>query len=136
MPMSGRILVALLALALAAPVTAFAQSAGDEQYTDPFQDVPGANGGAEGNSGSQGGQGNTGSGQGGDQGEPVAPTEPVVPEESGVTEAPATSTPALGGDGAALPRTGLPAAALAVLGMLLVAGGVSLRWAAQRQNPV
>jgi hypothetical protein len=134
MRMTGRILVALLALALAAPVTAFAQSAGDEQYTDPFQDVPGANG-DQGNSGSEGGQGNAGSGQGVNQGEPVPPPEPVVPEGTGVTEAPATSTPALGGDGAALPRTGLPAAALAVLGMFLVAGGASLRRAAQSQNP-
>ena len=124
----GRMLTVILVVVLVAPGAVLAQSAGDEQYTDPFQNVPSDDGGNQGGSGSQGGQEGPGS-QGGDPGagEPVAPTEPVVPDTSGTTEVPAAPTTAPGGDGLALPRTGVPTAVLAVLGTFLLAAGVTLR---------
>ena len=129
MPLIKRLLMLILAFALAAPVSALAQSAGDEQYSDPFQDVPADDGGGQNNSGSQGGQGDSGAQGGGDQGggETVAPpAEPAVPEATAPAEVPAAPEPAAG-DGAALPRTGLPAAALGLIGVFMLAGGVTLR---------
>ena len=60
MRMTNRVLFLLLVLALAvpaaaAPVTALAQSAGDNQYVDPFQGSGDSGGGNNGNSGNQGG---------------------------------------------------------------------------------
>jgi hypothetical protein len=124
-PVTQRLLAILLGLALLAPTPALGQSAGDEQYVDPFQDTPGDNAGGQSNSGSQGGQGGAGS-QGG--GEAVAPpAEPAAPEGAASVEAPATQDSAPGGDGLALPRTGLPAAVLGLIGLLVLAGGVTLR---------
>ena len=47
MPTFRIVSVLLMALALAAPAAAFAQSAGDEQYTDPFQEEAGGGGGQQ-----------------------------------------------------------------------------------------
>jgi hypothetical protein len=108
-----RRLVTLLiaAFVLALPSQALAQSAGDEQYADPFGQVEQPNGG-------QGQQG-----QAPDQGAP-APA------------APAQTTPASGADQSVasqetaaptLPRTGLPALLLAGTGALLLGAGTTLR---------
>jgi hypothetical protein len=115
----------LLALALAAaltlPTTTFAQSAGDDQYSDPFQDPQGQDqGGGGDSSGSQGGasQGN---------GTAQPPSDQQLPSEP-TTVAPSQATDAAVGDGSeTLPVTGLPAVGVALAGMFLLAGGAALR---------
>jgi hypothetical protein len=113
-------------MAIAAPAGALAQSAGDEQYVDPFQGG-GGNAGRPGsqNDGGQGGatpsdtQGSTAEGATGS-------TATAAPDSSaaGVDAGTATSS------GAQLPRTGLPMVALAALGVGLMIGGLALRRAA------
>jgi hypothetical protein len=104
-----RRLVTLLIAAslLALPCAALAQSAGDEQYADPFGQVQDPN-----------------SGQG---------QQSQAPAQS--APAPATATQTTGADqsvasqetGPTLPRTGLPAVLLAGTGALLFGAGTSLR---------
>jgi hypothetical protein len=97
----------LTLLALSFPSTALAQSAGDEQYADPFGQV-------EEPSGSQ------------DESAP-APEPTPAPAESGQT-ATATQTEVAQPTGAqTLPATGLPVALLAGAGGLLLSGGTMLR---------
>ena len=96
---------------LALPCSALAQSAGDEQYADPFGQVEEPNGGQ------------------GEQGQ--------APDQSAQTPAaPAQTAPATGAeqsvaaqDTAAptLPRTGMPAWYLAVNGAVLLLAGTALR---------
>ena len=110
-----QMLALLLWLALAVPGSAFAQSAGDDQYVDPFQDPQGQNQGGGGDSGSQG------------DAETVQPAEPqVAPEPAPVapseTTAPSDSTAAQ-----TLPVTGLPALGVALAGAFFLAGGMILR---------
>jgi hypothetical protein len=121
MRMTNRVLTLLLMLALAvpavaAPATALAQSAGDDQYVDPFQDDD-SGGGNQGNSGSQGGGNDT-------------PTD-----DQAVAQAPADSGDSAGvnagaetvDDSGGLPITGFPLAGLALTGVILLAGGFALR---------
>ena len=117
-----RALVALIMASalLAAPAVAHAQSAGDEQYVDPFQ-----------------------GGDGGGQEEPAPPPEqPAQPAPAAPAE------PAPGGDGAAeptptsapeteaeaaqstsptLPRTGAPVVLLGAIGYGLLVAGIAIR---------
>ena len=104
-----RRLVTLLAalFLLALPPAALAQSAGDEQYADPFGEVEEPSG---------------------SQGEPAPALEPEP--------APAPAEPAASGEEAVasqetaaptLPATGLPAGLVAGAGALLLAGGTTLR---------
>jgi len=104
-----RLAVLIAALALAAPGTAFAQSAGDEQYQDPFGDDQAA----------------------------ATPTPTPTPAPSGSTTTPAApaapaSTPAPAPAPAVaasqqLPRTGNDPITPAVAGFWLLLGGVALR---------
>jgi hypothetical protein len=107
--MRGALALILALFLLAVPSAAFAQSAGDEQYADPFgqTDQP---------SGSQGKQG-------GDTQEPAAPAQEAAPA------APAQEQAVASQDTAAptLPRSGLPAHLLAGAGALLLAAGLTLR---------
>jgi hypothetical protein len=100
-----RLITMLAAICLlTAPAAALAQSAGDEQYSDPFGET-------EQPSGSQ------------DQ--PAAETpaaDPAAPTASG-----GEATASQQSDGPSLPRTGLPAAILAGSGLLLLFGGGSMR---------
>jgi hypothetical protein len=109
------LIVALILLpALAAPGGALAQSAGDEQYQDPFAETEQAPSG-------QGG------GSGGGQDAQPAPAPAQAPASSAQSE-PAPGAPAL-------PRTGFPAALAAAIGLVLLAAGVALRlavWAPPR----
>jgi hypothetical protein len=112
------LLSALAVVALAAPATALGQSAGDEQYVDPFQGSPDE---------PTGGQGGTGS-QDGDQAAPApapAPApEPAEPAQATTVPAPETTAQS---DGTTLPRTGLPVVGMALVGLFLLAGGAALR---------
>ena len=110
-PRRSLITVAAIAAALAAPAGALAQSAGDDQYTDPFGNEPAT--------------------------PQPAPQQPSTPPASGAegstatadTEiAPsATDAQADGESGATLPVTGLPVVALAGAGIVLLLGGAGLR---------
>ena len=107
------------ALALSTPGAAFAQSAGDDQYRDPF--------GEENQQQDQ---------SGGDTGE----TAPDTSGESAPAPAPAptpTPAPSTGTEPTAtvageLPRTGLGAGLVAALGVVLLGAGIGLRRASAR----
>jgi LPXTG-motif cell wall-anchored protein len=99
-----------VALALVTPVTAFAQSAGDEQYQDPFGDEQSQSGDEQSSSGSE------------SQSAQATPTATAAP-----STAPAATTAQAQPGGQQLPRTGEDAALLALSGTLLLAGGVVLR---------
>jgi LPXTG-motif cell wall-anchored protein len=104
-----RIATLTVALVLAAPGAAFAQSAGDEQYEDPF------------------------AGDDQEQATPTptpAPDTPVSSDDGTPVAAQATPTPAPGAEAAAqeqLPRTGNDPIMPAVAGFWLLLGGVALR---------
>lgn len=105
--------LATLAL-LALPATALAQSAGDEQYSDPFGKVE------NGNDNGGGGGGNATEAPVPDTSTPAAP----APAETSVES---TGTAATDATGAQLPRTGLPVLLLAGAGALLALSGAALR---------
>jgi len=106
-----RIAVLIAALALAAPGTALAQSAGDEQYQDPFAGDDQSQSGD-----SQGGGSETA--QATPTPVPVAPSQAPAP-----TAAPAPAVAA----SQQLPRTGNDPITPAVAGFWLLLGGVALR---------
>jgi hypothetical protein len=96
----------LVVAALALPAAALAQSAGDDQYVDPFE----------------GGE------QAQEQPQPEAPAEPApTPEAS--PEAPAAEEATAQPEPTAptLPRTGLPALGAFAAGAVLIAAGAALR---------
>ena len=134
--MSNRILALCAALALvAAPSSALAQSAGDEQYTDPVPSSPQASRG----SGSSGGGGAGSSGSDGSAGSTQSQQD-VVDESAGTDDDSASSGAGGSGSddgssGGSLPRTGLPLAPLALAGFLLALGGRRLRALAQEPEP-
>ena len=116
---SKRILAAVLALTLALPGAALAQSAGDDQYADPFDE----------SQGQQQEDANPPSEQGGGQpGDATAeaPAETQVVPEAPPTDSSTTGAPAVEGS-ETLPVTGLPAVVLALAGALLFAAGTTLR---------
>jgi hypothetical protein len=128
------VLAVLLVLAMAVPGSALAQSAGDEQYIDPFQEPPADSEGGQGGGsqdaspgGSAGGGGGAEGGSGGSSGTGApAPTveetaPPATEPAPGATASPET------GSSPVLPSTGLPFAPVAALGLLLVVAGVALR---------
>lgn len=103
---------------LSAPVAAIAQSAGDEQYRDPF----------------------AGQGQGQDQGSQEAAPNPAptpaptpAPAPAPTTAAPTESTTAepTGAVAGTLPRTGVETGWVAATALLLIAAGSGLRRAAR-----
>jgi LPXTG-motif cell wall-anchored protein len=101
--------IAALTLALT-PTAALAQSAGDEQYADPFSDDQ--------QSQSSGGSGSSGSGGS------------STSSGSAAQAAPSTAAPASGAaaaEGGELPRTGLDAGVVAAIGAGLLGIGLVLR---------
>jgi len=113
MLVSRRRLVALAAAGLlAAPASALGQSAGDEQYEDPFA-----------------GEQQSGSGDDGTQAPEPAP-EPTEPAPATPAPEVAPSAPESGAEPTAqaeLPRTGADTGLLLLGGTILLAGGVALR---------
>jgi hypothetical protein len=91
---------------LALPATALADSAGDNQYQDPFANTP-----------KQQKQQSSGS-QGGSTQAPAAAPAPT---------AQTTAAPAALAQTGTLPRTGFPLLPVAAVGAALVAAGVALR---------
>jgi LPXTG-motif cell wall-anchored protein len=107
----GHRFAALLAAAvLALPGAAWAQSAGDDQYEDPFAPQPGQtdDGGAQ-------------------EEEPAAQPDPApaAPEPAAPQpEATAAQSP---DGGETLPRTGADEGLVALAGAMMLAGGIALR---------
>ncbi|HKP21426.1 MAG TPA: hypothetical protein VJT68_07905 [Thermoleophilaceae bacterium] len=100
----------LAALALALPSAALAQSAGDEQYADPFGEVEQPNGG----------QDQQAQAPGDTAPAPAEPAQTAPAEESVAAQDTAEAT---------LPRTGpgLPAWYIAINGAVLLLAGTALR---------
>ena len=109
---SKALLLLIVAVALTAPSAAFAQSAGDEQYSDPFAEEQ--DNGQGGSTGSSGDAGSTA----------TQTTDSVTGTGTGAED---TVVEASADDGAVLPVTGAPIAALAALGAGMLAGGALLR---------
>ena len=114
MRMTRKALVLVLTLALAAPVlaipaTALAQSAGDDQYVDPFENQPNDQSG----SGSQGGESQS-----------TTPDTGTAPAQS---TAPTATDAQSGTSGDTLPRTGFPLVAAGLSGVFLLTGGFAVR---------
>ena len=99
------------ALALGLPAGALAQSAGDDQYRDPFA--------GEEQEQSSGG-GSTGGGSTGGSTQASPPPTATVPAPNTVSAPVATTA-------GELPRTGLAAGVVTVAGFLLLAAGFGLR---------
>jgi hypothetical protein len=114
MPGRHRIVCLLAAGLLAFPAAAGAQSAGDDQYEDPFAPEPGQT--------DDGGSG-AGSGTADDESSGGGTVQPApTPEPAPAAPAAATTAQAQ-----QLPRTGGDAGLLALTGSLLLAGGVAIR---------
>ena len=119
MPGYRRRLAALVATGLlAAPAHALGQSAGDDQYEDPF-------------AGEQQGQ-SEGGGSEEEPSAPAAPTpEPAAPGSTALDAEPELQPAPESGPVPAsqpqLPRTGADTGGIVVAGALLLAGGVALR---------
>jgi hypothetical protein len=112
------VLVALL-VGVALPAAAIAQSAGEDQYTDPLQS------GGSGSSGGGGGSSGGGSGSGGGGGS--GGNAPATQSQANTNTAPTQATPAQADDSGGLPRTGFPVAVLVGAGLILLSGGLALR---------
>jgi hypothetical protein len=132
-------LLAVLAL-LALPSSALAQSAGDDQYTNPLPQTQapspsGSNSGSGGGSGG-GGSGSTSPGTGTGSGT-GANTSANTPSSTDTTTSNDTTSSSSGSDSSAktLPRTGLPLGILAALGLLFTFSGRGLRRASEEPAP-
>jgi LPXTG-motif cell wall-anchored protein len=100
-----------LALSCAAPAAAFAQGAGDEQYSDPF--------GSGQNEDSRSGDEDAGADPGTSEPEQPAPAPEPAPEATASQQEPAGQEQ--------LPYTGTDESLVALAGGMLLVGGVALR---------
>ena len=115
----GRAVALATALALALPGAALAQSAGDDQYRDPF--------GEEGQQQDQGGGDQTAPNTSGQSAPAPTPAPAPAPTTTGAERAATVA-------GDTLPRTGLGAGIVAALGVVMLLGGFALRRAAGRHE--
>ena len=104
------------ALTLSLPGAAFAQSAGDDQYRDPF--------GEEGQPQDQSGGGSAQTAP--DTSGQTAPNPTPAPAPA-PTPAPSTGTEPTATVAGELPRTGLGAGLMTALGVVLLGAGIGLR---------
>lgn len=110
-PRRRLIAVACSLLALSMPAVAVADSAGDNQYQDPFSNVPS-------HPKQQKKSGTTTT---------PAPAPTPTPAPSSSSSTATTTTPAAQDPSNTLPRTGFPLLPVAALGAALVAAGLGLR---------
>jgi LPXTG-motif cell wall-anchored protein len=100
----------LAAAVLALPGTAWAQSAGDDQYEDPFAPSPG--------------QTDDGGSQ---EQEPAAQPDPAPAAPEPAAPAPEATAAQSPNGGEQLPRTGADEGLVALAGAMMLAGGIALR---------
>jgi LPXTG-motif cell wall-anchored protein len=112
---SHRIACLLAVLSLASPAAALGQSAGDEQYQDPFAPEPGQTDESD----STGGGGSGGSEDDGTAQDPAPAPAPSAAQDAPAAPAAATTEQ--------LPRTGADEGLVALAGAVLLIGGVALR---------
>lgn len=130
-------LLVLLAV-LAMPASALAQSAGDDQYTNPVPQTqaPPSSGSSSGSGGGGSGSTSTGTGSGSSSG---AGTSADTTTSTGASSSDGTTSTGSGsGSGSSaetLPRTGLPVGVLAALGLLFTFTGRGLRRASKEPAP-
>jgi hypothetical protein len=119
-------LTLVAAVAVALPATVLAQSAGDEQYTDPFQGQDNSGGGGGGGNNQSSGSGQTQSGgdvqSGGELDSGTTDSTSTGTDGSASTTAGATDS-----GSATLPVTGGPATMLAAIGAAFLLSGLALR---------
>jgi hypothetical protein len=111
----GTLLALVCALLLAMPASALAQSAGDNQYQDPFSGQT-QGGGNSGGGGSSGG----GNAQASPQTAQAAPASPSATTSQGQQQP-------TGGASGTLPRTGFLTPLPLAYGLVLLLGGAALR---------
>jgi len=118
MSLSRKTLAAAFGIAalIAFPAGAGAQSAGDEQYSDPL----------EGQSQDQGGSDNSGSGNSGSQGSAPSGSSGAGPSSQGSSSGSASQSQS-GSGTTELARTGFPAGLLALGGAAIAGAGFGLR---------
>lgn len=100
---------ALVVTALAFPGAAFGQSAGDDQYEDPFAPTEEPAGG------------------GAQEPEPQPDPAPAAPAPAAPAPAPAATSAQSPNGGAQLPRTGADEGWVALAGAVMLAAGIALR---------
>jgi LPXTG-motif cell wall-anchored protein len=123
MRMTNRLLCLLVALMLvvpaaAVPAIAFGQSAGDDQYVDPFQDQTGNGNGSGSGGGNNGGSDNGTSNNSASQ-------QPTGQSNTGATAGTTAAQNSANGSNSTLPHTGsdFPEGWLVAVGALLLLGG-------------
>jgi len=116
------------ALALTLPAGAVAQSAGDDQYQDPFSgQTQGSKGGGNSGGGGGGGGGNAGSGNASQASPQTAQAAPSSSSGAPAGQAQASAGQAQSSQGETLPRTGFPALLPLAYGWVLLLTGAALR---------
>jgi hypothetical protein len=133
MPTRRLALLAVLAFAVL-PSSALAQSAGDDQYTNPVPQVqsPSNSGTTSGSTGSGSG---SGSGSSSGAGTSAGTTSSTDTNTSTTTSDSTGSSSGSDNSGKTLPRTGLPLGVLAALGLLFTFSGRGLRRASEEPAP-
>jgi LPXTG-motif cell wall-anchored protein len=111
-----RVAAVLAAALLALPGAAWAQSAGDDQYEDPFAPSPG-----------QTDEGGSGSGSDSGADEPAAQPDPAPAAPEPAAPEPAATSAQSPNGGEQLPRTGADEGLVALAGAVMLAGGIALR---------
>jgi len=124
---SAKVIFMLLTLALALPAVVHAQSAGDDQYVDPFENQGGGGGGG-GGGGNNGGD--NGSQNGGSDDGTTSTTAQTAPSDTAGTTAQGTES-----DAATLPNTGFDLLPVALTGAFLLGAGLTLRRGARLPGP-
>jgi hypothetical protein len=123
---SAKVIFMLLTLALALPAVVHAQSAGDDQYVDPFENQGGGGGGGGGGNGG----GDNGSQTGGSDDGTTSTTAQTTPSDTAGTTAQGTES----GE-ATLPNTGLNLLPVVLIGAFLLGAGITLRRGARLPSP-